>query len=87
MLYIDGVLRPKADVIARSVTYHSTRGDFGTIPVFSCPLDSSSAWIVASLMIEDLNLDAICDSDRVRFVHLIIDGAPVNRKAVRLLLI
>ena len=86
-LYIDGVLRPKADVIIRSVTYHSIRGDLETIPVASCHLDRSSTGIVASLKIDDLNLDAICAPFRFCFVHLIIDGAPANRKAVRLVLI
>ena len=85
-LYIDGILRPKAEVIVRSVTYHAIRGDFEVIPVFSCPKDRSSAGLIASLKIDDLHLDTICASGRFCFIHLISDGAPVNRKAVRLVI-
>ena len=84
-LYIDDELMPKAGVVVRAATFHSATGDFPLIPLFSFSRNREAKGLLGCLRVEDLNLKGLCAAGGMKFLHIVADGAPVNRASVRVL--
>ena len=59
-LYVDSELRPKAEIVALSATFHSERGNYDEMPRFPHPETQCDAGLAASLFTDELELGSIC---------------------------
>ena len=76
-------MRPNAGIITRAVTYPGVQGDFELTPKYPRPTTGKSSGLSYALFLNDVNLDAVCASNKFRFIRFVIDGAPSNRKVAR----
>ena len=77
---------PKAGVVVRAATFHGENDDFSPSPSFAFSRNRDACGLLGCLRVEELNLRGLCASGGMKFLHVVADGAPVNRASMRYLL-